>query len=59
MFKVGRGSEVVWGVADYWVSRVTWDPTNKEYHINGDYYSFYFQILLYKQCEVCFCIVRP
>lgn len=35
MFKAGRGSEVVWGVADYWVSRVTWDPTNQEYHIKG------------------------
>ncbi|KAA0724679.1 Protein-glucosylgalactosylhydroxylysine glucosidase [Triplophysa tibetana] len=35
MFKVGGGSEVVWGVADYWVSRVTWDPVNDEYHIKG------------------------
>lgn len=35
MFKVGRGSKVVWGVADYWVSRVTWDPVNDEYHIKG------------------------
>uniref|UniRef100_A0A671S6Y5 Protein-glucosylgalactosylhydroxylysine glucosidase n=1 Tax=Sinocyclocheilus anshuiensis TaxID=1608454 RepID=A0A671S6Y5_9TELE len=35
MFREGRGSEVVWGVADYWVSRVTWDPTNQQYHIKG------------------------
>ncbi|XP_077066218.1 protein-glucosylgalactosylhydroxylysine glucosidase isoform X1 [Siphateles boraxobius] len=35
MFKEGRGSEVVWGVADYWVSRVTWDPTDQQYHIKG------------------------
>lgn len=35
MFREGRGSEVVWGVADYWVSRVTWDPTEQQYHIKG------------------------
>ncbi|KAK7117244.1 hypothetical protein R3I94_022717 [Phoxinus phoxinus] len=36
MFKEGRGgSEVVWGVADYWVSRVTWDATDQQYHIRG------------------------
>ncbi|XP_051739332.1 protein-glucosylgalactosylhydroxylysine glucosidase isoform X2 [Ctenopharyngodon idella] len=35
MFKEGRGSEVVWGVADYWVSRVTWDPLDQQYHIKG------------------------
>ncbi|XP_051545370.1 protein-glucosylgalactosylhydroxylysine glucosidase isoform X6 [Myxocyprinus asiaticus] len=35
MFKEGRGSEVVWGVADYWVSRVTWDPTDQQYHMKG------------------------
>ncbi|XP_067235497.1 protein-glucosylgalactosylhydroxylysine glucosidase isoform X2 [Chanodichthys erythropterus] len=35
MFKEGRGSEVVWGVADYWVSRVTWDAYDQQYHIKG------------------------
>ncbi|XP_016392039.1 acid trehalase-like protein 1 [Sinocyclocheilus rhinocerous] len=35
MFREGRGNEVVWGVADYWVSRVTWDPTEQQYHIKG------------------------
>ncbi|KAG5273766.1 hypothetical protein AALO_G00155250 [Alosa alosa] len=35
MFKGGRGSEVVWGVADYWVSRVTWSSEDQSYHIKG------------------------
>ncbi|KAG9280778.1 protein-glucosylgalactosylhydroxylysine glucosidase isoform X1 [Astyanax mexicanus] len=35
LFKSGRGSEVVWGVADYWVSRVTWNPEDKSYHLKG------------------------
>ncbi|XP_063053306.1 protein-glucosylgalactosylhydroxylysine glucosidase [Engraulis encrasicolus] len=35
MFREGRGSEVVWGVADYWVSRVTWNPEGRSYHIKG------------------------
>ncbi|KAI4903123.1 hypothetical protein NFI96_015696 [Prochilodus magdalenae] len=35
MFKERRGSEVVWGVADYWVSRVTWNPEDQHYHIKG------------------------
>ncbi|KAK2866874.1 hypothetical protein Q8A67_024991 [Cirrhinus molitorella] len=35
MFKEGRGSEVVWGIADYWVSRATWSATDQQYHIKG------------------------
>ncbi|XP_030646782.1 protein-glucosylgalactosylhydroxylysine glucosidase [Chanos chanos] len=35
MFKEGRGSEVVWGVADYWVSRVTWNSEDQCYHLKG------------------------
>lgn len=35
VFSEGRGSEVVYGVADYWVSRVTWNPDDQEYHILG------------------------
>jgi len=35
MFREGRGSEVIYGVADYWVSRVTWDPQDQEYHLIG------------------------
>ncbi|KAF7659857.1 hypothetical protein LDENG_00292130 [Lucifuga dentata] len=35
MFTEGRGSEVIWGVADYWVSRVTWNPQDQKYHIVG------------------------
>uniref|UniRef100_UPI003AAA9432 protein-glucosylgalactosylhydroxylysine glucosidase isoform X1 n=2 Tax=Centroberyx gerrardi TaxID=166262 RepID=UPI003AAA9432 len=35
MFTEGRGSEVIWGVADYWVSRATWIPEDQSYHILG------------------------
>lgn len=35
MFTEGRGSQVVWGVADYWVSRVTWNPEDHTCHILG------------------------
>ncbi|XP_064169079.1 protein-glucosylgalactosylhydroxylysine glucosidase isoform X2 [Anguilla rostrata] len=35
MFKEGRGSEVIWGVAEYWVSRVTWSAEEQCYHIRG------------------------
>uniref|UniRef100_A0A6Q2Y5Y2 Protein-glucosylgalactosylhydroxylysine glucosidase n=1 Tax=Esox lucius TaxID=8010 RepID=A0A6Q2Y5Y2_ESOLU len=35
MFTEGRGSEVIWGVADYWVSRVTWSPEEQSYLILG------------------------
>ncbi|XP_056138113.1 protein-glucosylgalactosylhydroxylysine glucosidase [Lampris incognitus] len=35
MFTEGRGSEVVWGVADYWVSRATWSSLDQSYHILG------------------------
>lgn len=36
MFQEGRGSEVVWGIADYWVSRVTWSAEENCYYINGE-----------------------
>ncbi|KAM6937392.1 protein-glucosylgalactosylhydroxylysine glucosidase [Xenentodon cancila] len=44
MFREGRGSEVIYGVADYWVSRATWDPEEQKYHLLGvmppdEYYS--------------------
>uniref|UniRef100_A0A8C5H4G3 Protein-glucosylgalactosylhydroxylysine glucosidase n=1 Tax=Gouania willdenowi TaxID=441366 RepID=A0A8C5H4G3_GOUWI len=35
VFKEGRGSEVIYGVADYWVSRVTWNPKDQMYHLLG------------------------
>ncbi|KAM6960750.1 protein-glucosylgalactosylhydroxylysine glucosidase [Aplochiton taeniatus] len=35
MFTEGRGSEVIWGVANYWVSRVTWSSEDQKYHILG------------------------
>lgn len=35
MFTEGRGSEVIYGVADYWVSRVTWHPDDQKYHLLG------------------------
>ncbi|KAM4573993.1 protein-glucosylgalactosylhydroxylysine glucosidase isoform 2-T2 [Odontesthes bonariensis] len=35
MFREGRGSEVIYGVADYWASRVTWDPQEQKYHLIG------------------------
>lgn len=35
MFTEGRGSELIYGVADYWVSRVTWNPGDQKYHLLG------------------------
>ncbi|XP_042268918.1 protein-glucosylgalactosylhydroxylysine glucosidase [Thunnus maccoyii] len=35
MFSEGQGSQVIWGVADYWISRVTWNPEDQQYHILG------------------------
>ncbi|XP_019132727.2 protein-glucosylgalactosylhydroxylysine glucosidase isoform X1 [Larimichthys crocea] len=35
MFTEGRGSEVIYGVADYWVSRVSWNPEDQKYHLLG------------------------
>ncbi|XP_040017691.1 protein-glucosylgalactosylhydroxylysine glucosidase [Gasterosteus aculeatus] len=35
MFAEGRGSEVIYGVADYWVSRASWNPEDKKYHLLG------------------------
>ncbi|XP_069019380.1 protein-glucosylgalactosylhydroxylysine glucosidase isoform X1 [Embiotoca jacksoni] len=35
MFREGQGSEVIYGVADYWVSRVTWHPDDQKYHLLG------------------------
>ncbi|XP_029009026.1 protein-glucosylgalactosylhydroxylysine glucosidase [Betta splendens] len=35
VFKEGQGSEVIYGVADYWVSRVTWNPEDQKYHLLG------------------------
>ncbi|TNN87016.1 Acid trehalase-like protein 1 [Liparis tanakae] len=35
MFTEGRGSEVVYGVADYWVSRASWSPEDQKYHLLG------------------------
>ncbi|KAL0968837.1 hypothetical protein UPYG_G00272530 [Umbra pygmaea] len=35
LFMEGRGSEVIWGVAEYWVSRVTWRAEDQSYHILG------------------------
>ncbi|KAM9854097.1 protein-glucosylgalactosylhydroxylysine glucosidase [Aulostomus maculatus] len=35
MFTDGQGSQVIWGVADYWVSRVTWSPEDQRYHLLG------------------------
>ncbi|KAM7414708.1 hypothetical protein PAMA_019493 [Pampus argenteus] len=35
MFSEGQGSQVIWGVADYWVSRVTWNPDDQQYHLLG------------------------
>ncbi|XP_013869091.1 protein-glucosylgalactosylhydroxylysine glucosidase [Austrofundulus limnaeus] len=44
MFTEGKGSKLVFGVADYWVSRVTWQPEDQTYHLLGvmppdEYYS--------------------
>lgn len=35
MFTEGQGSQVIWGVADYWVSRVAWNPVDHKYHLLG------------------------
>lgn len=35
MFREGQGSEVIYGVADYWVSRATWSPVDEKYHLLG------------------------
>uniref|UniRef100_A0A7N8XKU4 Protein-glucosylgalactosylhydroxylysine glucosidase n=1 Tax=Mastacembelus armatus TaxID=205130 RepID=A0A7N8XKU4_9TELE len=35
MFTQGKGSEVIYGVADYWVSRITWNLEEKKYHLLG------------------------
>ncbi|KAM9754785.1 protein-glucosylgalactosylhydroxylysine glucosidase isoform 1-T5 [Menidia menidia] len=35
MFREGQGSEVIYGVADYWVSRVTLHPEDQKYHLLG------------------------
>ncbi|KAK2834693.1 hypothetical protein Q7C36_015394 [Tachysurus vachellii] len=35
LFIEGGASEVVWGIADYWVSRVIWDPSDQQYHLKG------------------------
>ncbi|XP_061892002.1 protein-glucosylgalactosylhydroxylysine glucosidase [Entelurus aequoreus] len=35
MFTEGRGSQLIWDMADYWVSRVTWSTEEKKYHILG------------------------
>ncbi|KAM9376474.1 protein-glucosylgalactosylhydroxylysine glucosidase [Pholidichthys leucotaenia] len=35
VFREGQGSEVIYGVADYWVSRATWNPDDQKYHLLG------------------------
>lgn len=35
LFREGRGAELVYGVADYWVSRVKWNPEDQKYHLLG------------------------
>lgn len=35
MFREARGAELVYGVADYWVSRVKWNPEEHKYHLLG------------------------
>lgn len=35
MFREGGGAELVYGVADYWVSRVKWNPEDQKYHLLG------------------------
>lgn len=35
MFTEGKGSEVIYGVADYWVSRASWSPEDQKYHLLG------------------------
>uniref|UniRef100_A0A672SC25 Protein-glucosylgalactosylhydroxylysine glucosidase n=1 Tax=Sinocyclocheilus grahami TaxID=75366 RepID=A0A672SC25_SINGR len=60
MFREGRSSEVVWGVADYWVSRVTWDPTNQQYHINGviPLDEYYTSLSTTRPTQVCVCALQ-
>lgn len=36
MFREGGGAELVYGVADYWVSRVKWNPEDQKYHLLGE-----------------------
>ncbi|XP_054632544.1 protein-glucosylgalactosylhydroxylysine glucosidase [Dunckerocampus dactyliophorus] len=35
MFTDGGGSQLIWGVADYWISRVTWSTEDQKYHLLG------------------------
>lgn len=35
MFTEGQGSQVIWGVADYWASRVTWSSEDHKCHLLG------------------------
>ncbi|XP_077596971.1 protein-glucosylgalactosylhydroxylysine glucosidase [Stigmatopora nigra] len=35
MFTEGQGSQLIWGVADYWLSRVTWSPDDQKYNLLG------------------------
>lgn len=35
MFSDSQGCQVIWGVADYWVSRARWNPEDKLYHLLG------------------------
>ncbi|XP_068579195.1 protein-glucosylgalactosylhydroxylysine glucosidase [Cebidichthys violaceus] len=35
MFTEGQGREVIYGVADYWVSRASWNPEDQKYHLLG------------------------
>ncbi|XP_059190614.1 protein-glucosylgalactosylhydroxylysine glucosidase [Centropristis striata] len=35
MFTEGQGAEVIYGVADYWVSRASWNPEDQMYHLLG------------------------
>ncbi|XP_029290039.1 protein-glucosylgalactosylhydroxylysine glucosidase [Cottoperca gobio] len=35
VFTEGQGREVIYGVADYWVSRASWNPEDKKYHLLG------------------------
>ncbi|XP_061630614.1 protein-glucosylgalactosylhydroxylysine glucosidase isoform X2 [Phyllopteryx taeniolatus] len=35
MFTDGQGRQLIWGVADYWVSRATWSPDDQKYHLLG------------------------
>lgn len=48
MFTEGQGSQVIWGVADYWVSRVAWNPVDHKYHLLGKKYICHCNSLLSK-----------